>query len=766
LNLRDATLGKREPGRTTPKLNIFRFALWIALALAVLTAPVRAAVNGSFSFPVARASHPLSLDPSLADPAWVTGKLSNGAGAWENVTTRSPATLPTVVYLLYDDKNLYVGFKADQSGVPIVAAQTTNDVGFGLDDFVGIGLDTSGAGSQAYYFEATPHGTRSEQANENVRFRPRWSAAGSVANGSFSCVMIIPLDVLRVPHGGKQTWRFQFVRGVATRGEHLSWVWDPIMQDAGAGTWPTFADTRFWSAGTLDLPASAATRPKPRADIYGLSSSGSDRKLFQQANGTFLPMNARAIGGDFSYPLTPTIRFVGTLNPDFSNVEIDQQTIVPQEFQRQLIEYRPFFAQGAAFINAASGPRSPAGTYVNPSNLVFYSPSVGPFDSGAKVEGTFGDQSFGALTFHGYDESTNNTFDDKAYGYEHALQGGSFIYWSDGVLANHSIAGTDDTIEDGVEARDLKDGMIYFLDYSFENGTWVPQGHADFTELFVDRHKDNLELNAGYLDISPNYDPIDGFTANSDIRGPQFYANLLGQSPAIKNYSLFFAADRFLDQSGAVHQADTQFFVNATFKDLLSLDGVGEAIGQLRSYEVPAGPNCSGPILFQSSFTGYPCYLDGVTQPFNLYQIPLGYRDGTPSPIDTSYSWGPFGDDYVHLFTIVTSRPIGKRLSLGLEYDGTYERAFSSGILDSQWLRRVSVGYNINDETSVSVGLRDINGLGGFATQVGNNLAVAFHERFPRGNELYVNYGSPAAGATLDRLIVKYVFHAGADEGT
>lgn len=732
-------------------------------------APGVAAVAGGFDLTVARAPHPLPLDPAMADPAWAAGKIPDGSGAWENVTTRSPSKYPTTAYLLYDDKNLYVGFKAEQRGVPISASQTTNDIGFGTDDFVGVGLVTGGGGSQAYYFETTPRGIRYEQANENVRFRPRWSAAGRTADGSWSAVMIVPLDVLRVPHGGKQTWQLQFVRGIAVTGEHISWVWNSIMSDAPSGTWPTFSnDTRFWASAEVDIAASAAARPKPRADIYGLASVGEDRNLFQQANGEFLPMNVRAFGGDVSYPITPTVRFVGTLNPDFSNVEIDQQTIVPQEFQRQLVEYRPFFAQGAAFINASSGPRSPTGANTTSSDLIFYSPSVGPFDSGAKVEGTFGDQSFGALTFHGYDETTNNTFSDQAYGYEHALPNGSFIYWSDGVFANHSIAGTDDTVEAGAEARDYQNGMIYFFDHSFESGTWVPQGNADLTEIFVDRHKNDLEFNGGYLDISPNYDPIDGYTANSDIRGPQFYANVTGASPAIKNYSFFVALDRFLDDSGAVHQADTQFFLNATFKDLFSLDGVGEAVGQLRSYDIPAGPGCSGPILYQSSFTGYPCYLDGVTQPFNLYQIPIGYRDGTPTPVDASYSWGPFGDNYVHLFSLVTSRPLTRRLSLGLEYDGTYERAFSDGVLDSQWLRRISLGYNLTNESSFSLELRDINGLGGFAEpyQVGNNLALAYHQRFPAGDELYVNFGSPAAGATLNRLIVKFVLHEGADAGT
>lgn len=726
-----------------------------------------AAVTGSFSFTAAKAPHPLRLDATLADPAWEAGRVPNGDGPWANVTTRAPATLATTAYLLYDDKNLYVGFKAEQRGAPIVASQTTNDVGFGIDDFVGVGIVTGGGGSQAYYFEATPRGIRYEQANENVRFRPRWSAAGAVSSGNWSAALVIPLDVLRVPHGGKQTWRVQFVRQIAARGEHLAWAWNPIMGDAASGTWPTFGnDTRFWAGGNFDIAGSAAERPRARADIYGLASVGEDRDLFQQANGTFLPMKVRPYGADISYPITPTVRFVGTLNPDFSNVEIDQQTIAPQEFQRQLIEYRPFFAQGAAFINAASGPRTPAGGIVTAPDLVFYSPSVGPFDSGAKVEGTFGNQSFGALTFHGYDETTNNTFSDQAYGYEHALPDGSFIYWSDGVFANHSIAGNDSTIETGAEMRDYQSGMIYFFDHSFENGSWVPQGHADLTQFFADHHQGNTELNVGYLGISPNYDPIDGYTANSDIKGPQLYANVIGASPAIKNYSLFVEGDRFVDDTGAVHQADAQVFVNAVFKDQISINGLGAALGQLRSYAIPAGPGCSGPILFTSSFTGYPCYLDGVTQPFNLYSVPIGYRDGTPSPFDASYSWGPFGDDYVHLFSLVTSRPLGQRMTLGLEYDGTYERAFSNGVLDSQWLRRVSLGYNISNESSLSIGLRDINGYGGFATQIGNNLAVAFHQRFATGNELYVNYGSPAAGATLNRLIVKFIFHSGADAGT
>jgi len=89
----------------------------------------------------------------------------------------------------------------------------------------------------------------------------------------------------------------------------------------------------------------------------------------------------------------------------------------------------------------------------------------------------------------------------------------------------------------------------------------------------------------------------------------------------------------------------------------------------------------------------------------------------------------------------------------------------TSGTLDSQWLRRVSFGFNMGTSSNLTLALRDINGRGGFSPQLGLNLAAAFHTRTKDG-DLYVNFGSPSASATLDRLIIKYVLRIGADAGT
>lgn len=743
----------------------------VAAALALAAAPAHASVPAALQIPAVTAPAPPPLDPAIPAGAWQAGAMPE-AGGFEDLTTRAIAPHGTQVWMMYDATNLYVAFRAEQRGTAITATQTTNDVGFGNDDFVGVGLDTSGAGSNVYYFETTPRGVRYEQASENARYRPVWQAAAAINGDSWSAVMIIPLNVLRIHGGAGQSWRINFIRNVAASAEHYTWAYDGVMQDGGiGGAWPNFPDSRFWPSWIgITTGETKAARPKPHAEVYTLASIGRDRKLFQESNGQFLPQAARPAGLDLTYPLTSTINFVGTLSPDFSNVEIDQQTIAPQEFRRFLQEYRPFFSQGANFLNPNQAPIGP--------NEIFYSPSVGPFDRGEKVEGTFGRQAFGILNFRGYDKPSGNTFDDTAFGYTHALQDRTFLYWADGVFAHHSLAGTDSTVEFGVKGRNLKNGFVYGFDMATEQGSWVPQKVAHSGNVFVDVHKPNYEVYFDYADISPNYNPIDGITANSDIHGFTFFGNTSGSSRGIKNYSLFLNGDRFLDRNGAVHQADAGVFFNATFNNGFSI-GVGPNTSELRNYSVVGpsafGTTCADPDLPRSYFTGYPGYFCGRTDRFNLFTAAVGYRDGTSTPIDAQVNFGQFGygfvgpndngPDYLHLYSISTSRPLGRIFSLGVEYDGSFERAMTTGAFDSQWLRRISLGAQLGPYENFTISLRSINGRGGFSPP-GTNLAAAYHRRFRSGDELFLNFGTPAAPRTLDRFIVKYLFRFGGDAGT
>jgi len=672
-------------------------------------------------------------DASLTDPIW-----QNAVSATDfyDVTTRVPARLATTAYLLYDADNVYVAFHSEQQGAEIHAAQTTNNVGFGQDDFVGVGLDPSGNGGQVYYFETTPRGVRYQQASESTRYDPPWQAYAQIEGNAWNAILVIPLKVLRA--SGGHDWRFSFIRGVAAVGEHYSWAFDGLIQDAQPPTYPIFTDARFWPALTGLAIHTRAARPQPRAELYGLESSGRDRTQFQQANGAFAPQSVRNYGLDFTYPMTNTIAAVGTLNPDFSNVEVDQQTIAPQEFRRNLNEYRPFFAQGAQYFSPS---QTPVGGQAGPGYAVFYTPGIGTFDRGLKLEGTYGLQSIGLLNVRGL-APDGSALDDSAFGFSHQLSDHTFNYWVDGVLAHHDI-GDDSTIEEGFKGRSLVTDFVYGFNQALETSDFGgnPQQFAYERNGFIDVHRPNYEWFYGYEDISPNYAPLDGITPFNDARGPIYEFDANSTWTGVKTFSTFLTADRFLARDGTVHAADFFGNLDFVFPDLIQVN-VSQATSELND----------------------PVFTGGVTLPFNATNLNLGYRDGTPSPIDASYSAGPFSNFYLQQFTSSTSRAIGTRFNLSLEYDGTLERS-DSGVRDGQLLRRIGIGESFGPDTNISIALRSVNGRGGFALP-GVNLALGFHERFHNSNELFLNFGTPAANATLDRLIVKYVLRIGGGAGT
>jgi len=86
-------------------------------------------------------------------------------------------------------------------------------------------------------------------------------------------------------------------------------------------------------------------------------------------------------------------------------------------------------------------------------------------------------------------------------------------------------------------------------------------------------------------------------------------------------------------------------------------------------------------------------------------------------------------------------------------------------MLDSQFLRRVGIGASLGRDANVSLSLRSVSGTGGFALP-GTDVAATFHRHWANGNDLYLDFGTPAATSTLDRFIAKYVLHVGPLPGT
>ncbi|MBD5655185.1 MAG: hypothetical protein IAI50_08370, partial [Candidatus Eremiobacteraeota bacterium] len=231
----------------------------------------------------------------------------------------------------------------------------------------------------------------------------------------------------------------------------------------------------------------------------------------------------------------------------------------------------------------------------------------------------------------------------------------------------------------------------------------------------------------------------------------------------IKSYRLAVVGDRFVDRSGAAHQGDVYESRSLTFTNLLRI-GFTNDTSELRSYA-----------------QAYSVYANGRNDAFSYNNFSFNYRDGTPSPTDASYQFGPFAvacaglpvfplpcadavdqfaAAYTQQYNVTTTRAFAGGLSSSLQYGGTIERPFV-GISDAQFLRRISLNRALGADAQIALSLQNINGSGGFAAP-GESLAVSYHKRFPNQSQLYFEYGSPASYRTLQRFIFKYVYHVGA----
>ncbi len=739
-------------GHERRKLGRF-FASLLIIGTASMSAANAAAIDGNRTFvaPPPQSTVTPFDSGAIARSPWQKAFMATG---FIDFTTRTPAQLATTAYFLYDATNLYIAFVCARGDVPLTAAQTTNNVGFGLDDDVEFDVDPTDNGTRTYAFESTPRGVRYQTSSESSRYDPPWTARARIMAKAWVVEMIVPLRDLRAGSGAVQTWRINFARHVAARAEDYTWAYDPLQNSlSDSSHWPRLGGIRI---------AVAAARPAPHGEVYALASAGRDRKQFQNQFGAFEQQTPRLFGIDGTYPITNTLALVGTLNPDFSNVEVDQQIIAPQEFRRAYTEYRPFFSQGANFLTP--GPGIGINTI---ASTPFYTPSIGTFDRGIKLEGTTGPYTLGALEVRGAG------LDDEAFGIDRTSSDRTLELFTSGVLAHHSDLGNDSTLGFGGTISDRTRTFSLGVNEQMERGSLVGNSRLAHNLLTLANYQNQAtQVSLSYRDIGPEYNPIDGYTQQNDIRGPQLIVLQNGVFKAarsqFKSYSLVGFADRYVDRSGAARQVDAFAQGGVTLKSLLSLT-VSQQTSSLRQYTAP-----------------YPVYSGGVQEKFDQTSFALGYRDGTASPIDFLYAFGPYASfcpgtvpqalfcapsgapgfipSYVTLFTASASRQIGRFYSLAGEIDSSSEQPYS-GTRDGQWLRRLALTRSLGSDASISLGLRTISGTGGFGAP-GTNFVASFHVKFRDSSQLYFEYGTPAATATLNRAVLKYELHLGGGIGT
>ncbi|MBD5655141.1 MAG: hypothetical protein IAI50_08150 [Candidatus Eremiobacteraeota bacterium] len=694
--------------------------LWRPLILAALitsgTLTAAAAATSGAALTVAKAPG------STGDALWAQ---ATSAALTRDITHGRPATETTTASIVSDGQFVYVRFSAAQRE-SIAASQRTNNVGSGTDDEVWVDFWPNGASGYFYQFVATPLGTHYQYSSENTNYEPTWQSSGTVRSGGYTVTMNVPLGAIRGAQGGGG-WRAQFVRLVHATGEIQVWT---------GGSAQTNPDDLAY-AGTLTMPPSdVANRPQPRAALYALGTVASK---------TIGGSTSRS-GADLSLPITPTASLYATIHPDFSNVELDQQSISPTAFQRYYSEVRPFFTQGANFYNNLNCD-------VCPSIQELYTPAIPTPRDGYALEGQQGRLGFGTFDAVGDDRN------DLASSFDYTS---TDLKWN-ATLQRVSVTTptvVDDVTTTGLSYYDRKHVSAYF-DYGSDAGTNVLQpDDAQRYDFGGGWGSQTFAAFGSTRKVGDYYDPVDGFVQHPGIAGYSLYSNKLwlgtGGSKLL-SFSLGGLIDRYHGNDGALDQTDNTLLFDVLTKSLIDLN-------------ISSGSN-------------YLRLADGVFAPVSQNGIGLTYHSGSQNnagnfgqhgssatPTSISYNTGSYGDGRLDTWLRSTTMRAGMRGTLTLEVDDTQQR-FAALPGNTQWFERLGYAYQLGPDSSFAVGLRravgtppDPNG-GGDCIGTCTNVSFSYHVRRRKG-ELYLGYGDPNTLNTTPQAILKLIYYVGADKGT
>lgn len=167
---------------------------------------------------------------SMKPPSEVVARMTKIEGLTQRVPSDgAPVSEATIVYLAYDDKNIYAVFLCyDKSPARIRAHLTNRDKFPSDDDAVALHLDTFHDRKHASGFEMNPLGVQidgiwTEGQRWDLSFDTLWYSRGQLTSQGYVAMMTVPFKSLRFQPAEIQSWGFFVWRGIPRNNEDSYW---------------------------------------------------------------------------------------------------------------------------------------------------------------------------------------------------------------------------------------------------------------------------------------------------------------------------------------------------------------------------------------------------------------------------------------------------------------------------------------------------------------------------------------------------------------
>ena len=292
-----------------------------------------------------------------------------------------PPDEPTTAFLGYTHTNLYVAFVCNDHNPKLIRGHMLARDSFSDDDYVRVMLDTFHDERRAFVFESNPLGIQadamySEQDGYDFSFDTVWDTWGRRTRTGYVVLMRIPFASLyfaKVAPGEMRTWGIILYRYVSHTNERDYWprsnhnIAGRLTQDMGI-------------EGFSDVAHGQNSQLEPYAMARNLRQLNTVNPL----DPYFQHKHLQAYGGlDAKFILQNSLVLDTTLNPDFSQVGIDNPAVPNQRFPPYFPEVRPFFIENSSY-------------FMTPFNL-YYTDNIVLPQYGARLTGKVGRWAVGLL---------------------------------------------------------------------------------------------------------------------------------------------------------------------------------------------------------------------------------------------------------------------------------------------------------------------------------------------------------------------------------
>lgn len=290
------------------------------------------------SFFVPYVNTPINLDAQLNEADW--SKAKGATNFWQYFPSDSvQAKQQAHIKFLFDDTNLYVGIKVNASDKNFITPSLRRDFRAGGSDNITLLFDTFNDGTNAFLFGTNPHGVKremllsgggSELRGFNGAWDTKWQCKTQINDDHYIVEMIIPLSAFKYREG-ETKWRFNSYHFDTQDNERNTWVHIPQNQ--------FIFNLAYMGDMIFEKPLGKSKSPISIIPYVNAITAKDSENNTSDTNLKF--------GGDAKFTIGNSMNLDLTINPDFSQIEVDQQVTNLTRFEISLPERRQFFIENS-----------------------------------------------------------------------------------------------------------------------------------------------------------------------------------------------------------------------------------------------------------------------------------------------------------------------------------------------------------------------------------------------------------------------------------